>query len=296
MVFIRSLSLAMTALILTATFVSADSDWDDRMASAGRNYRLGLYQEARDALEEMLTEAKNSGQLDLRYAEVENNLADVLSAQGHYDQAESLYKQAMQIRLQMSGPTSSDLAVSITGLADVYRALGRSPEALQLLRRALKIAAHINDTVTQGGEFQGGERFLNSLLQDPASIPGSPELARVLVSFGGWYEERGQYDIAIKMYKKVVAILDVPASQDVSALFRKPWEGGCDLGQGLIQLADVYMLQSQPVESERLYKRALAYRQRALGTDDPRVVQARNKLAEFYRRENRSSEAEEVER
>lgn len=272
------------------------SDWDTRMASAGRAYRLGNYGQAKELLEEMLADIKNTGQLDLRYAEVVNNLAEVLSAEGHHDQAEGLYKQAMAIRLQFLGPTANDLAVSVSGLADVYRAQGRSPEALQLLRRALKIAAHINDTKTQGGEFQGGERFLNSLLQNPASIPGSPELARVLTSFGGWYEEHGQHDMAIKMYKKVVDILDVPAGQDVSILYRKPWEGGNDLGQGLMRLADVYMLQSQPVEGERLYKQALSYREQKFGSQHPKVGQARKKLAEFYRRESRYSEADEVER
>jgi tetratricopeptide (TPR) repeat protein len=298
MIFGRVVYLVMIASLLTggAAIAAGSSAWDSRMASAGRDYRLGRYQEAQDVLEEMLTDAKNSGQQDLQLAEVANNLAEVLSAQGQYEEAEPLYKQAMAIRLQRSGPTSNDLAISITGLADVYRALGRSPEALQLLRRALKIAAHINESRTMGGEFQGDERFLNNLLQNPASIPGSPELARVLVSFGAWYEERGQYDVAVKMYKKVVDILDVPAGQDVSVLYRKPWEGGNDLGQGLIRLADVYMMRSQPVESERLYKQALSYRQRALGVDHPKVAQARKKLAEFYRRENRNSEADELER
>lgn len=296
---LRSFSLLLIACVqfFVWTPVLADTTaWDSRMAAAGRAYRLGNFAQSKEILEEMFAEAKSSGQQDLKYAEIANNLGEVLSAQAHYDEAEPLYKEAMAIRLRILGPKASDLAVSVTGLADVYRAQGRSPEAEQSLRRALKIAAHISETRTQGGEFQGDERFLNSLLQDPASIPGSPELARVLASFGAWYEERGQYDIAIKMYKKVIDILDVPAGQDVSILYRKPWEGGYDLGNGLIKLADVYMLQSQPVEGERLYKRALSYRERQFGSQHPKVAQARKKLAEFYRRENRYSDADEVER
>lgn len=232
--------------------LACSSDFDAGMASAGSAYRMGNYEQAESLLKDLLAEVRRTGQQDLCYAEVVNNLAEVASAQGRLEQAESLYKEAMALRLKLEGPTARDLALSVSGLADVYRLQGRYPEALQLLRRALKIAAHISDTKTLGGEFHGGERFLNHLIQNPSVIPGSPELARVLTSFGDWYREQGQYDVAFKMYKKLVDILDVPPDRDVSRLYRTPWEGGYNAADGLIRLADSYVVQGQPLEGERL--------------------------------------------
>ncbi|HEY9869888.1 MAG TPA: tetratricopeptide repeat protein, partial [Candidatus Obscuribacterales bacterium] len=263
------------------------SDFDARMASAGRAYRMGNYEQAESILKDLLSEAKATGQQDLRYAEIVNNLAEVASAQGRLEEAEPLYKEAMALRLKLEGPTARDLALSVSGLADVYRLQGRYPEALQLLRRALKIAAHISDTRTMGGEFHGDERFLNNLIQNPSVVPGSPELARVLTAFGDWYREQGQYDVAIKMYKKVVDILDVPPDRDISRLYRTPWEGGYNAADGLIRLADSYAVQGQPLEGERFYKRALSYAERRFGPQHPQSVQALKKLAEFYRRQSR---------
>jgi tetratricopeptide (TPR) repeat protein len=272
------------------------SEFEARMASAGRAYRMGNYEQAGSILQDFLVEARTNGQQDLRYAEIVNNLAEVASAQGRLEEAEPLYKEAMALRLKLEGPTARDLALSISGLADVYRLQGRYPEALQLLRRALKIAAHISDTKTMGGEFHGNERFLNNLIQNPATIPGSPELARVLTAFGDWYREQGQYDVAMKMYRKVVDILDVPPERDVSRLYRTPWEGGYNLADGLIRLADVYSAQGQPLESERFYKQALSYTERRFGSGHPQSARALKKLAELYRRESREAEAEELER
>jgi CHAT domain-containing protein/tetratricopeptide (TPR) repeat protein len=57
-------------------------------------------------------------------------------------------------------------------------------------------------------------------------------------------------------------------------------------------LANVYGAQGRYAEAERLYKRSLAIREKALGPEDPLVANSLNSLADLYRYAGRFAEAE----
>jgi tetratricopeptide (TPR) repeat protein len=60
----------------------------------------------------------------------------------------------------------------------------------------------------------------------------------------------------------------------------------------LNNLAVLYQAQGQYAQAEPLCKRALAMREKALGTDHPNVAQSLENLAALYKATNRAKEAE----
>ncbi len=66
-----------------------------------------------------------------------NDLAGLYEAQGHYAEAEPLYKRALAIYEKALGPEHPHVAASLTGLAALYDAQGHYAEAEPLYQRAL---------------------------------------------------------------------------------------------------------------------------------------------------------------
>ena len=59
--------------------------------------------------------------------------------QGRYEEAEPLYKRALEIRERVLGPDHPDTATSLNNLAILYDNQGRYEEAEPLYKRALEI-------------------------------------------------------------------------------------------------------------------------------------------------------------
>jgi tetratricopeptide (TPR) repeat protein len=63
------------------------------------------------------------------------NLAIVYRNQGRYEEAERLYRRALEGREEKLGPKHPDTLTTVEGLAGVYRSQGRYEEADGLVRR-----------------------------------------------------------------------------------------------------------------------------------------------------------------
>ncbi|OIP63615.1 MAG: hypothetical protein AUK30_08190 [Nitrospirae bacterium CG2_30_70_394] len=70
-----------------------------------------------------------------------NNLALLYKTQGHYAQAEPLYRRSLAISERALGPDHPDVATSLENLAALYRATQRIAEAEKLEERAARIRA-----------------------------------------------------------------------------------------------------------------------------------------------------------
>ena len=68
-----------------------------------------------------------------------NNLAGLYETQGHYVQAEPLYKRSLAIYEKAHGPDHPDVAMSLNNLAILYRATKRETQAEELEKRAARI-------------------------------------------------------------------------------------------------------------------------------------------------------------
>jgi tetratricopeptide (TPR) repeat protein len=68
-----------------------------------------------------------------------NNLAALYESQGHYAEAEPLYRRWLAIYEKWGGPDHPDVALSLNNLAELYRKQGRYADAEPLYKRSLAI-------------------------------------------------------------------------------------------------------------------------------------------------------------
>jgi tetratricopeptide (TPR) repeat protein len=70
-----------------------------------------------------------------------NNLAYLYQSQGRYDEAEPLYRQALELRRELLGERHPQVATSLNNLAGLYESQGRYDEAEPLYLEALAMLA-----------------------------------------------------------------------------------------------------------------------------------------------------------
>src|SRR5262249_57752830 len=66
-------------------------------------------------------------------------LAGVCRVRGRYDEAESLYREALTVAESVGGPDGREVAALLNDLAVLHKFQGRFAEAGRLYRRALKL-------------------------------------------------------------------------------------------------------------------------------------------------------------
>ena len=69
-----------------------------------------------------------------------NNLARLLEAKGHYDGAEPMYREALEIQKKTLGDSHPHVATTLNNLALLLRDVGQFEEARKLGREAYVIA------------------------------------------------------------------------------------------------------------------------------------------------------------
>jgi CHAT domain-containing protein/Tfp pilus assembly protein PilF len=190
------------------------------------------------------------------YATAVALLAKVHLPQGHYADAEQLWKRALAINEKALGRDHRDVATALNDLGLVLNIQKRYAEALPLYERSLAIL----------------EKTLG---------PNHLDLVTVLDNLGAFYFAQDHYTEAEPFYKRALAIREKALGPD-----------HLDVGKSISRLADFYYLQRRYAEAEPLYKRALAIRQMALGLDHPDVGTALDDLAALYDRQSRYADAE----
>ena len=112
-----------------------------------------------------------------------NNLAQLYSFQGKYEEAEPLYIQALQLRKQLQGVNHPDTATSLNNLAQLYSFQGKYEEAEPLYIQALQLRK----------QLQGVNH---------------PDTATSLNNLASLYESQGKYEEAERLYIQALDIVE----------------------------------------------------------------------------------------
>ncbi len=193
-----------------------------------------------------------------------NQAASYLHSLAYYDQAESLYQQALAIRRQLWGPKHPDVAESLNDLASLYQSQGNYVQAEPLFQRALAISERV----------QG---------------PEHPHVAISLYNLGDLYRVQDKHAQAEPLLLKGLAICErmvkstPPDGNDEAKLY---------VAVGLHLVAKLYLAQGKYTEAGSLCQRALAMREKVLGPEHPRVAQTLTTLARLYHGQGNYMEAE----
>jgi tetratricopeptide (TPR) repeat protein len=151
-----------------------------------------------------------------------------------------------------------DETVSLHDLAVSRQAEGRRQEAVPLCQQALTLV----------------ERAVG---------PHHPDVANLLNTLAGPYEELGDYAEAERLAQRSVVLMEgVTGSPEVAVL----------RVQSLGTLAGIYRVHGRYAEAEPLFQRALVLAEAALGPGHPAVAMTLNNLAVLYKAAGEYAKAE----
>ena len=215
-----------------------------------------------------------------------NGLALLYKSQGKYNEAETLYKEALTIERAIL-PNHLKLATTLNNLAQLYKSQGKYNEADPLYQEALIIgraslspnapllAAYLNNLAelyrSQGKYNESEPLFQEALTIDRASLPPNhPDLATDLNNLALLYRSQGKYNEAEPLYQESLTIIRATLPPNHP-----------NLASGLNNLADLYRSQGKYTEAEPLYQEALAIFEQSLGIDHPNTVTCRRNYQLF---------------
>uniref|UniRef100_A0A6I8PE16 Kinesin light chain n=1 Tax=Ornithorhynchus anatinus TaxID=9258 RepID=A0A6I8PE16_ORNAN len=185
-----------------------------------------------------------------------HNLVIQYAAQGRYEVAVPLCKQALEDLERTSGHRHPDVATMLNILALVYRDQNKYKEAAHLLNDALSIRES-----TLGRDH--------------------PAVAATLNNLAVLYGKRGKYKEAEPLCQRALEIREKVLGA------RHP-----DVAKQLNNLALLCQNQGNYDAVERYYRRALAIYEEQLGPDDVNVARTKNNLASCYLKQGKFMEAE----
>uniref|UniRef100_A0A8C6R1K8 Kinesin light chain n=1 Tax=Nannospalax galili TaxID=1026970 RepID=A0A8C6R1K8_NANGA len=185
-----------------------------------------------------------------------HNLVIQYAAQGRYEVAVPLCKQALEDLERTSGRGHPDVATMLNILALVYRDQNKYKEAAHLLNDALSIRES-----TLGRDH--------------------PAVAATLNNLAVLYGKRGKYKEAEPLCQRALEIREKVLGTDHP-----------DVAKQLNNLALLCQNQGKYDAVERYYQRALAIYEGQLGPDNPNVARTKNNLASCYLKQGKYAEAE----
>ena len=225
-------------------------------------------------------------------------LAVAKQGDGHYADAEPLFRQGLALREQAEGPRDSRTAESLRKLAWLYDYEGRYADAEPLARRALAI-----DETALGGqdlETAASLDYLGAILNEEARFAeAEPMLRRALAirqkrlpadhprvgeslnDLGQLLGDTGRWAEAEPLIRQALAVYEAAQGSDspTSAVL-------------LTHLAALVIRQGRYAEAEPLLRRALAIDVKVLGADHPETAYGLGNVATVLARQGRPEEAE----
>lgn len=219
---------------------------------------------------------------------------------GLYPQADSLLRQAADIRRSRLGDENVDTADSMLALAWTLGHEGHYPEAERLLRkvwdiRQRKLGANNPDTVTAmsdlavilgyEGHYAEAEKLQRQALDIRRRIlkPGSLDIAASLDNLGTVLQNEAHYQEAERLDREAIAIRSSGLGADHPETVAT-----------MNNLANVLYFEGRYAEAEKLDQRVLDERRRDFGADNPLTLRTMSNLANILHREHREAEAESL--
>jgi len=212
---------AAFAAIVPAQMASAEMNlWISRHFMGIATYDQGQYQEALGVLEAALAETSSKH----RHAATLDQLGQVHTALGRFEDAEKYYKDALSEKEASLGRKHRDLAETLNNLADLYYLSGKVENCEPLYRRALEIMKRDELNIQVCRSLNGlallendaddkieAEKFLQRaiIIHDKAERRDQPYFATVLTNLAILYVNGARYAEAAPLLEKAKFVQDL---------------------------------------------------------------------------------------
>jgi len=227
-----------------------------------------------------------------------NELGVYLKSRAIYNQAEPLYRRALEMGEKSFGKDHPTVAICLNNLALLLKDTNRPKEAEPLMRRALeineksfgkdhpKVAIRLNNLAVllqDTNRLKEAEPLMRRALEIDEKSFGKehPNVARDLNNLAQLFGATNRLKEAEPLMRRVINI----------------WEKSLDpehpnVAAALNNLAALLKATNRLKEAEPLYRRALEIDEQSFGKDHPRVATELNNLAALLGATNRLKEAE----
>jgi serine/threonine protein kinase/Tfp pilus assembly protein PilF len=240
------------------------------------------------------------GAWSTEHARCLDTLGTIRMAQGRYPEAETVYRQAVEIRERTLPGDDPRVGSGLNNLAEVCRFTGKMDEAAQLYERAIRIQEAVlgpdASTVAQAvnnlailrvnqGRFTDAERLFQRALDARRRTlgPDHPKTASALSNLGGLHDVMEQPERARPLYEQALAIR-------IKAL----GERHPHVADSLNNLGSCERNLGRPREAADRFRQALAIWESTLGPDHPDVAIALENLADALRELGQRDEAQSL--
>jgi tetratricopeptide (TPR) repeat protein len=243
--------------------IGLESEWKRQMESAKEAFLAGNLPETEKCLLLAVSEGENYHSLDPRLSFSLSALGDLKTKLKSFEEAEDLYRRALDLAETIYGSASEDLSSHLFALARCLKNQSRIAEAESLARRALAI-----DESKLGSEH--------------------PNLAGDLDNLADLLVLQGKFSDAESLCMRARVIAEKAFGQN-----RR--EGTAVLAISLNALAELYLRQGKFSEAESFCKEAIAFIEREQGKTCPYLVVLLGNYVEVLRQTGRVEEAKEFE-
>ncbi len=235
------------------------------------------------ALTEDQSHENNAKQLE--QALLLNNMARYLYGRGTYNEAEPLFRNALEIRKNQLGDDHLDVAMSQNDLAVLLDAQCRYTESEPLYRQALAVreqqlgkehpdvATSLSNLATilrDQGKYAEAESLCRQALTINEQQLGNehPHVATILNELASALQDQRKYAQAETLYRQALAINEKQLGKE------HPY-----VATTLNNIATVLHNQCKYAQAEQLYRQALLIKEKQLGINHPSVAKSLNNLA-----------------
>jgi serine/threonine-protein kinase len=268
------------------------------------HYRLGDYDRAQEAFEEVLSIREAADPPEPReLASVLNNLGLLQNRTGQHEAAVDSFDRASELYIEVGGPENPDVARALNNKGLALYQLGRYEEAASSYEQALAIheAAfgpnNMNVAGTLGnlaeakrrmGRTEGVEEMLRRCLAIAEQVLGPihNNVATAYDSLGRFLADQQRYDEAIAAHQRAIEVYSQALAPD------HPY-----VAFPLGSLGNIEHARGRPADAIPYFEQALAIREQAFGPEHPDVASSLASIgAARFDAEQLEAAAEPIER
>ncbi|MEM1280061.1 MAG: tetratricopeptide repeat protein [Cyanobacteria bacterium P01_H01_bin.152] len=249
-------------------------------------------------VQELVTHCQQGLAATTEAADVLHIMGNYLLEKGQYSLAESLLRQALELRQNLLGDEHRDIAASFQKLGELEHSQGCYSDAESLYQKALAmrqrllgnehpdVATSLNDLAALFSTLsrtKEAESLAHAALDIRKKVLGNqhPATVQSLHWLAYLNHQQGNYDQVEPILLEVL--------KTNRKLFR---EAHPSVAESINNLACLYDDQERYEEAESLYQEALMMRKQLLGDEHPHVALSLSNLAFFYWKQKRYVEAE----
>ncbi len=261
----------------------------------------GKYTEAENYCKEALEAIEKDptmGSESANMAMVMNNFAALYASLSRMDEAETFYKQAIEVGEKLYGKTSPNVAIGWLNLGQLYYDWGKYKESREVLEHALSTFKtpeskatmfyavclhHMGEVNRLEGNYKLSEQYFKQAISEAATSIGKnhPYYAGAMQNLGELYTRLGRYKEAETLYNDALAIYERQPNPEFPGK-AKIWH----------ELAFLYEEQGKYAQAEEMCKKALELREKIFGKKHGEYAASLNCLATIYASEGKYTEAE----